>query len=150
MIELYETDVDSFMSKHGVINLDMTQQLSKKQRSMLSIASRLAETSELPQKHGAVIVKGGRVLSVGVNKWRNKVNQHPVGTEYNPHLTYHAEIDALIRCPDTVGATIYIARVGKDGLQKFSRPCQRCMKEIRKAGIKKIIYTADNTGENND
>lgn len=143
MIELYETDVDSFNSKHGIIQLDKDKQLSNKQKSLLSLAIRMAETSDMPQKHGAVIVKAGSVLAVGVNKWRNKTSSPSASEEYNPHLTYHAEIDALLRCSNAEGAVIYIARINKDGHHKFSRPCQRCMKAIRAAGIKKIIYTTE-------
>lgn len=146
MIELYETVEDHFITKSGVIHLDRTQTLSNKQRSFLKLAVRMAETSDLPQQHGAVIVKGGSVLSVGVNKWRNKqlVN---TSDEYNPYLTYHAEIDAISRInTDLTGATIYIARIGKDGSEKFSRPCQRCTQALKASGIKKVVYT---TGSEN-
>lgn len=140
MLEIYETSTDVFHSKHGVIQLDNNLTLSNKQKSLLALASRIAETSELPQKHGAVIVKSGRVLSVGVNKWRNK-NVASTDGEYNPHLTYHAEIDALNHFDDVSGSTIYIARIGKNGEHRFSRPCNRCLIALNRAGIKKIIYT---------
>ena len=45
-------------------------------------------------KHGAVIVKGGRVLATGMNKERN----HPkiVSSEHiKTHCSVHAEVDAL-------------------------------------------------------
>lgn len=144
MIELYEGGSDFFVSKHGIIQLDREQTLSNKQRSFLNLASKIAETSELYQQHGAVIVKGGSVLAVGANKWRNKT-LNPENIEgYNPYLTYHAEVDAISRSSsDLTGATIYIARIGKDGEQKFSRPCMRCLKAIKTAGIKKIIYTTE-------
>lgn len=147
MIELYETVQDSFVSKSGVINLDKGITLSNKQRSFLNLAVRMSETSELPQQHGAVIVKAGSVISLGVNKWRNRsLNNHKDG--YNPHLTYHAEVDAISHAgTDLTGAVIYIARIGKDGSEKFSRPCQRCTQAIKEAGIKKVVYTtgSDNT-----
>lgn len=110
------------------------------------MATRIAETSEVPQRHGAVIVKSGRVLAVGVNKWRNR-NIKNNDLEYNPHLTYHAEIDALNRFADVEGATIYIARVDKKGEPRFSRPCSRCLKALKDAGIKKIVYTTPVEGK---
>jgi deoxycytidylate deaminase len=140
MLEIYETSDDVFHSKHGEIQLDSNLTLSNKQKSLLTLASRIAETSDLPQKHGAVIVKSGRVLSVGINKWRNK-NTANTGGVYNPHLTYHAEIDALNHFNDVSGSTIYIARIGKNGEHRFSRPCNRCLTALHAAGIKKIIYT---------
>lgn len=148
MVELYETNSECYVGKHGVIQLDRQQTLSNKQRSFLNLASRIAETSELPQKHGAVIVKSGSVLSVGVNKWRNKQLLNNDKDEYNPYLTYHAEVDAISHyVGDLTGATIYISRIGKDGSEKFSRPCMRCLKEIKSSGIKKIVYTTEN-GDN--
>jgi deoxycytidylate deaminase len=140
MLEIYETSSDVFLGKNGVIQLDNNKSLSNKQKQFLSLASKLAESSELPQKHGAVIVKSGRVLAVGVNRWRNK-NIQVTEPEYNPNLTYHAEVDALHRFADVTGATIYIARVGKNNEPKFSRPCSRCLVALKEAGIKKIVYT---------
>lgn len=148
MVELYETVEDCFVSKSGIINLDSTITLSNKQRSFLNLAVRTAETSDLPQQHGAVIVKAGSVISLGVNKWRNRsLNNQKEG--YNPHLTYHAEVDAIGHAnTDLTGAVIYIARIGKGGAERFSRPCQRCTQAIKAAGIKKVVYTTGS--ENND
>ena len=91
-------------------------------------------------KHGAVIVKGGRVLSVGINKFRN----HPLIIQ--PEIiktvcSVHAEVDALRKIKDARGATIYVARVNNRGAERMSRPCNYCYDAIRKAGISKIIYT---------
>ena len=141
MVELYESVEDCFISKGGIIKLDSGTTLSNKQRSFLNLAVRMSETSELPQQHGAVIVKAGSVISLGVNKWRNRSLNHPTDG-YNPHLTYHAEIDAISHASaDLTGAIIYIARIGKDGSERFSRPCQRCTQAIKAAGIKKVVYT---------
>jgi tRNA(Arg) A34 adenosine deaminase TadA len=145
MLEIYETTEDVFMSKNGIIKLDSNKSLSNKQKRLLTLACKLAEASELPQKHGAVIVKSGRVLTVGVNRWRNKNLTH-TEPEYNPNLTYHAEIDALNRFQDVTGATIYIARVGKNNEPRFSRPCSRCLIALKDAGVKKIIYTTNDMG----
>jgi len=93
-------------------------------------------------KHGAVIVKGGRVLSTGVNKERN----HPtrVSSEHiKTHCSVHAEVDAIKRAGDVRGATIYVARINKRGQERNSRPCPLCYKEIINSGIKKIIYTSE-------
>lgn len=144
MLEVYEASQhDVFHSKHGVIKLDNASVLSRKQKSLLMMAMRVAETSELSQKHGAIIVKSGRVLAVGVNKWRNRELFRASIKTYNPDLTYHAEIDALNRFADVKGATIYIARIGKNGESKYSRPCHRCLQALQKSGIKKIVYTTN-------
>jgi len=91
-------------------------------------------------KHCAVIVMGGRVLATGVNKERN----HPmiVSSEHiKTHCSVHAEIDALKKAGDVRGATIYVARVNKTGQERNSRPCKYCYSDIKKSGIKKIVYT---------
>lgn len=114
--------------------------LSKKQQSYLDLATRLAEASEVTHRHGAVVVKAGKPVSLGVNKWRNREMINHDDT-YNPNLTVHAEIDALSRVADPRGATVYIARVGKHGDPRFSRPCANCAKALAEAGVKAIVYT---------
>lgn len=91
-------------------------------------------------KHGAVIVKGGRVISTGINKDRS----HPriVSSEHiKDHCSVHAEVDAIKKAKDVTGATIYVARVNRRGKARDSRPCSRCYEVIRSNGIKKIVYT---------
>lgn len=142
MVELYESDIDANV-RTDMFTLNDPSPLSKKQKSFLNLAIRLAETSELAQQHGAVIVKGGSVLSLGVNKWRNKSVNPPVDGSYNPHLSYHAEVDAINHAnSDLNGATVYVARIGKDGTPRFSRPCSRCTQALKAAGVKKVVYTS--------
>ena len=114
--------------------------LTNKDRRYLNLALNVAMSSSERMKHGAVIVKGGRVLSVGINKFRN----HPAIIESDMIKTscsVHAEIDALRKIKDARGATIYVARVNKGGLERLSRPCDHCYNAIDRAGISKIIYT---------
>lgn len=115
--------------------------LSRKQKSFLSLAVKQAAASELHQQHGAVIVKNRRVLSVGINKQKNADIVTPHAINRAEYFTVHAEIDAINRCANTEGATIYIARVNKNGEERFSRPCDNCAKAIREAGIRVVIYT---------
>lgn len=106
----------------------------------MRLAEKVAESSTMKQRHGAVIVKSGRVMSVGINKWRN----HPeiIETEkIKQECSVHAEVDALSRVKNPRGATIYIARVNRLGESGLSRPCNNCFKDLVKSGINKIIYT---------
>ena len=139
--ETFEVGAENFHRHYGVMDIPQNATgLSNKQRSLLDVAVRAAEASEVDQRHGSVVVKSGRVMSIGVNKWRNRDLLKPEGG-YNTHLTVHAEIDALSRVTDARGAVVYIARVGKDGSEKFSRPCDRCAKALQDAGVKQVIYT---------
>lgn len=142
--EIFEPMIESFNSKRGLINLPSANNgLSRKQKSFLDQAMRMAETSDVEQnRHGAVIVKGGRVLARGANSWRNKAMLNMSAEEVTPEaITVHAEIDALNRISDPSGVTVYVARMGKNGDSKFSRPCDRCTIALAKAGVKQVVYT---------
>lgn len=108
---------------------------SKKDESFLRLAMRIAEQSDCSTRHGAVIVKGGRVLGVGFNKVRN-TSQLDV-YEYN----IHAEIDALRNAKNAKGATIYVARINRKGQYRMSLPCSKCLCALEKAQVKKIVFT---------
>lgn len=106
----------------------------------MNVARFLATKSDLRHKHGAVVVKSGRVLGMGYNKQRN----HPSVIMEGRHRLdcgYHAEIDALKRVPDPRGCTIFVARVNRQGEDLLSKPCDNCAKELERLGVKKVIYT---------
>ena len=139
MSELHPPSSRAYSGKAGVVTLANGVRLSQKQSRMLEFATRVAETTDTNSKHGAVIVRGGRVLAVGTSKWRNR-NVPPI-IGYNPHVTVHAEIDALSRLVDAKGATIYIARVNNQGDTRMSRPCETCERALNDAGVKRVVYT---------
>lgn len=94
---------------------------------------------------GAVIARGGRILSIGQNK--PKMN---VYTMQNAHhefcVSIHAEIDAILRIRrkvDLRGATIYVVRLKKNGETGVATPCKMCSRAIVDHGIKRIFYTVD-------
>ena len=89
-------------------------------------------------KMGAVVIKGGRVLSRGSNlSWGCR---YPVDTS-NYIRGKHAEARAIRPRIDVKGATIYIARVNKnDKLATMSKPCKDCIQDIAKSGIRKVAY----------
>lgn len=121
-------------------------ELSMKQAHWIWLATNLARMSSCNKRHGAMVVRNGNVLSVGINKYRNDPHQP---TDHPKCISIHAEEQALKACKgDTEGATIYVARVAKDGLPAYSRPCGRCQKAIRKAGIRHVYYTGDNQNAN--
>ena len=119
--------------------------LSRRKQSFLNLAQRAAESSECVHKHGAIIVRSGSVLSIGVNKWRNihTPTQDIFKNGLRSDLSVHAEMDALSRVAMPAGATIYVARVRKNGKPALSKPCKDCAQKLKEAGIAKIIYTVD-------
>jgi hypothetical protein len=65
--------------------------LSNRRRRLLDILKNLAITSELNMKHSAMVLSGGKILSVGVNNQNNKLVRFGVPCQ-------HAEMSALWRC----------------------------------------------------
>lgn len=118
--------------------------LSNRDRSYLSVARYLATKSIARNTHGAIIVKGGRVMGAGYNKNRNSpliVSPEHIKTD----CSYHAEEVAIREAgEDNVrGAIIYVARVNKNGCDRDSKPCEKCAILIKKAGIKRVVFTTE-------
>ena len=94
-------------------------------------------------KVGAVVVKGGRVLSTGFNAMR------PSSLLGTP--TLHAEGAAILklmkarRLHDLSGSDIYVTRFTRGGAVGCAKPCPACHALIESVGIRRIYYT-DITG----
>jgi deoxycytidylate deaminase len=122
--------------------LQFRQASSVRASTMLERASRLAEQSDYKYRHAAIIVKNGNVISRGIN---SKVNDPRQVTNPLTEAGLHAEVAAVkaARNADLNGATIYVARVLKDGSPAMSKPCERCQAFLKSCGIKKVYYTID-------
>jgi deoxycytidylate deaminase len=115
--------------------------LSNRENAFLSVARYLSTKSVARQRHGAIIVKGGRVIGAGFNKDKN--NPDYISPEHvKTHSSVHAEIDAIRDAGWNVrGAVLYVARVNNHGEDRYSKPCDRCQVVIEETQIKKVIYT---------
>jgi deoxycytidylate deaminase len=111
---------------------------------MIRIASKQAKKSTHRYRLGAVIVKGGRVLSTGYNEIR-----------YSKELqkgSIHAEEAAILkllkakRLSDLAGSDLYVSRICASGRLGLSRPCSKCMGLIQSVGISKVFYSNDEGG----
>lgn len=123
--------------------------LSRKQRSMLNFAAKVALSSDLAQRHGSVITKNGKPISTGINKQKNVDINTPHGINAPDYFTVHAEADAISHYPNSLkGATLYVARINKNGEERYSRPCENCAKLIAKHGIRTVIYTITEDDDN--
>lgn len=132
---------------------ERTSNLSNRDQKFLERAFILAKLSDCKQRHGAIIVSGGRIIGSGINTFRND----PITNMSDDIYSCHAEVNALrsIKRFRQVGkvnadasetipnSKIYVARVSRRGLAAFSRPCTNCYLNLLKAGIKEIIYTTD-------
>lgn len=115
--------------------------LSKSEEAFLSVARYMAKKSASRQKHGAILVKSGRVVGTGFNKDTN--NPMIVSPEHiKSHCSRHAEIEAIRDANWNVkGAVLYVARINRYGQDRNSKPCTRCEVVIEETQIKKVIYT---------
>jgi deoxycytidylate deaminase len=119
---------------------EVTTSLSRKEKSYLNLAKNLAMSSKCRMKHGAVVVSGGSIISLGINSMKN--NPAFISEEHVFDASIHAEVDALRKIKNSVkGGTIYVARVNRQGKPMISRPCDRCYDVIVEMGIGKIVYT---------
>ena len=85
---------------------------------------------------GAVLVRGGSLLSIGYNRYRNDPSLVEI-----PGVSYHAEAVAIKRAGDPRGSTIFIARLTRSGQLGLARPCERCRHLLLENGIRNIVYT---------
>lgn len=117
--------------------------ISKREEAFLSVARYFAAKSSCRRMHGAVVVKGGRVVGTGFNKDTNSPKY--VSPEHiKSHCSRHAELEAIRDAKWNVkGAVLYVARVNKQGTDRNSKPCRRCENIISETQIKKVIYTKE-------
>jgi len=114
------------------------------------MARSIALKSDHPDhKHGAVLAKGGNILSVACNML--EFSQHAgLNRPFNDYTSgsLHAEIAALRGKSKTAtrGAVMYVIRLGGQGAKelRLSAPCEMCQNAMRAAGIKRVIYSVDN------
>ena len=112
----------------------------------LEHAKKVAQQSDEGYRHGAVLVKGGSVINSSINK-----NSYcSFGMRFRKKdrglATVHAELGAVLGVDRklTYGATVYVARIGKNEDYKLSQPCPMCEAAMRYVGIKRVVFTINN------
>lgn len=114
-------------------------------RKAFLIALEHPHRDEVISLHCAIIVKGGKILSIGINK--PKRNMFVDLNAHHPGCTIHAEVDAvnkIRRKIDLTGTKIFVAKAKKsNGKPGISKPCPMCQLILDKYGIKKIQYTIE-------
>jgi deoxycytidylate deaminase len=109
----------------------------------LEIAKKIAVANDQYPKWslGCCVVKGGAIQAVGWNKKKSE----PTFLDDHTNCSIHAEIMALRQMNfEAKRCTLYIARWRKGGGYGLSKPCERCKPVIKKAGVKKVVFTVDN------
>lgn len=85
---------------------------------------------------GAVLVKNGKIMSVGSNNFKT----HPLMQGVK---TLHAEVQCLlgVRWSDLAGAVMFVARVNANSKVGMAKPCRICQSVLMRFGIKRAYYT---------
>jgi pyrimidine deaminase RibD-like protein len=109
----------------------------------LTYAIKIAESNECYIKwpFGCVIKKGGAVQAVG---W-NILKSEPYYLDDHSNCSIHAEMHALRQMNyEAKGCVMFVARALRGGGSGLAKPCDDCQEVIRKAGVKRVVYTIDN------
>ena len=129
----------------------MSVRVSKGKRRYIQIAKRIAAQSQHDHfKHGAILVKGGSVISTACNKDQyKKFGNRFRDTRTCGHATHHAELGCILGIDRSItqGATVYVCRTNRRGEFRMSKPCKMCEEVLRFCGVKKVLYTTGNGNE---
>lgn len=118
----------------------MTYKRPSKDEYFMQLAKTVATRSTCPKAQvGAVLVRDGSIISTGYNgspvgeKHCDEVghNESPDG---HCQRAVHAELNALLQAAKHGNATNHST------LYMTHFPCNHCLKAIRNAGIKEIVY----------
>lgn len=114
--------------------------ITSKDLRWMSVALKALDSSNHNKYHMVcVAIKGGKVVSVGVN---SKGPPAFFIKGLKEQRGRHAEITCLsfLNKKDIKGATLYIAGKSVGGTIVLSRPCESCLPFIEKMGIRRIVY----------
>ena len=100
-----------------------------------------AHKSEHSVKHGAILVKKGKVLAVANNRYCSKLRLKHFHSDRV--WSIHAEMSLATILPKKVtrGATVYVVRVNKNGDLVNSEPCELCKKVLITMGVRKVYHS---------
>ena len=111
-------------------------------------ALKMAEESfQFRVRMGSVITDlKGKVISKGFNiRKTHPFQQHYANKMKNKEKEFlHAEMSALVKCRKSPH-TLYVARLKKDGSIGNAKPCPICLNAIQESGLKRIVYTNDDS-----
>lgn len=114
---------------------------------VLNEAINLARTNPTDlNKMAAIIVKRNKTLGKGMNTRKT----HPLQKLFSKRevkIALHAEISAIVDAlrsheeEELQGASIFIARILKDGSRAIAKPCPVCDRALSAYGITGIYWT---------
>jgi len=116
--------------------------MSRKERGMRAAIKAARLSQFYAHRVGAALFNGPHLIALGYNRHKS----HPQNTCF----TQHAEFNSLLkkrtladstRGPKSRNLTMYVARLTRTDKISLSRPCDKCQRALRDAGIKTVYYT---------
>lgn len=102
----------------------------------------------------SAVVLSGEIIAIG----QNKTKTHPLAKQYGKNadcMTIHAELDALIKASKQLDeselkrSTLYVCRIRMTPKRKIlygiAKPCCGCARAINAFGIRRLVYTNDDS-----
>lgn len=108
----------------------------------LKLLKKLSQLSNHPQhKLSCILVNKHNIVSFGYNQLKTHTKSK------HPYKALHAEVDCLVglNFSETKGSTAYTYRETKNGKLALARPCEFCNWILKMSGVKKVIYTVNNS-----
>jgi len=99
----------------------------------------LASQSSYAKRVACIAAINNKLVGGAFNTQRNPAMNVPFG-----EASRHAEWNCLrlVQDKDYPRVTLYIARINAEGMPLPSRPCVRCMTEIRQKGVTELVYVS--------
>lgn len=126
-------------------------------KKYMDFARRLAVSNNMKMKLAACLVIQNEIISIGYNSDKS----HPLQKRFSKNsesIFKHAEIDCIVNAlkhidPEELQrATLYVYRVKKKEkgdtgwIDGRAEPCSGCKKAIEHFGIKKVVFSTDDSG----
>ena len=109
-------------------------------RAYIDMAEDQANKSVQNFRHGAVLVKDGKIISKGYNK--------PITPDRPGQHSIHAEVNAIKNSGKSCeNAILYVVRVNTCGLAN-SKPCKHCLNFMKIMKVQRVFYSSDDGIEN--
>ncbi len=107
---------------------------SVKFERVVNLLAKVAELSRILQRHACALIKGGKIMAISENKF----GKSPI----------HSEMGAIenflsIRKTKLHKCILIVIRINNRGDICSSKPCDECIKYIKRHGIRKIIYSGE-------
>ena len=123
--------ISSFIKTEKNEKISLIKKSMSKFENIVDTLIRKSFNSHLCSKHSAGIINNNKLISIGINRYKN-------------NSTIHAEVDAILKSgiKNLKGFDIIVIRFTCQ--LNNSRPCNNCIDFMLKKGIRKVYYSDKN------